>query len=475
MFFKFHFLILSFLVLNKLFNSNIFSQDIPSEFLSHALYDMQLDVGYGWSANALGPLTWQDIEIKNVSSKDSLLINNRFGLGIFKSKNLILFNPYLYTRLVINKTFYTYLFSRAVSDNDNFNIKGYSADRLERKRFGLTSAENDLAGFGFKNDWLKLQYGRGREVLGKNNKINLVLSENSPSLDYGLIGFQYKRFQARYFHGFLENHNGVNRYINGRSLNYNNDSNFMISLSEIIIYSGLNRPIDFAYLNPIASHLEIEFNNRQNTPNTGSGNAVWLVSSDYLYNSAIRITGNLLIDELILDQEQKKIGKNNGFGYSFRLSRAWNLKKYFYGISAHYLNIGSKVFKHENGYNNFSSRGKPLGWKYGSNGLEYGLSMHYLSLQNVMIQLNYGKRIVGDQTILLNPYLSYDNYNSLNKIENPIYDSNYLDISINYWVDTNLKSQINVEVLSNIDSELELKLLIGLDMYFLKKTKAKLY
>ena len=96
------------------------------------------------------------------------------------------------------------MYSRAVTNYSDNNFTGYSGKKLDRKRFGLVSAENDLAGLGFENNWLKLQYGRGREVLNTNTKISLIMSEDSPSYDYGLIGLRYKNLNTRYFHGFLK-------------------------------------------------------------------------------------------------------------------------------------------------------------------------------------------------------------------------------------------------------------------------------
>ena len=63
----------------------------------------------------------------------------------------------------------------------------------------------------------------------------------------------------RYANGFLEADSfSVNRYISYRALEYTNLSSFIFSLSEAVIYSGINRSIDFSYLNPMSTHLEIE-------------------------------------------------------------------------------------------------------------------------------------------------------------------------------------------------------------------------
>ena len=77
----------------------------------------------------------------------------------------------------------------------------------------------------------------------------------------------------------------------------------VLSLSEIAIYSGENRPLDIAYLNPIGSHLEIEMNERQNQDGFSGGNGVWQISADVLLQYNVRISGNLLYDEYTIDKD----------------------------------------------------------------------------------------------------------------------------------------------------------------------------
>ena len=92
--------------------------------------------------------------------------------------------------------------------------------------------------------------------------------------------------------------------------------NLLLSISEVVVYSGEDRPIDFSYFNPIASHLEIELNERQNQIGTSSGNAIWQISLDGLYNAKLRLSGNLIIDELAIDKIERDNNKAHGLGFS---------------------------------------------------------------------------------------------------------------------------------------------------------------
>ena len=74
--------------------------------------------------------------------------------------------------------------------------------------------------------------------------------------------------------------------------------------------------MDYSYLNPVSSHLEIELNNKQNFHGTGHGNGIWQLSIDWMLLNRLRISTNLSVDEFVLDHYQKKKGKNSSFAIS---------------------------------------------------------------------------------------------------------------------------------------------------------------
>ena len=84
----------------------------------------------------------------------------------------------------------------------------------------------------------------------------------------------------------------------------------------MIIYSGINRPIDIGYINPISSHLEIELNDRLNILGTNSANAVWQIHFDWLIKERLRLSGNFLYDEFVIDKVQKEKGEKSSKAYS---------------------------------------------------------------------------------------------------------------------------------------------------------------
>ena len=83
----------------------------------------------------------------------------------------------------------------------------------------------------------------------------------------------------------------------------------VVSLSEVGIYQGADRPVDFSFLNPLSNHIEIELNNRQNKLGNNQ-NAFWQFSLDKYFIQKLRFYFNFLIDELTLDKDNEEYKKS---------------------------------------------------------------------------------------------------------------------------------------------------------------------
>ena len=366
--------------------SLVSSQEIPNEFIEFQVQKLLYDAGQNWETNTtFGPPRFQSVskaESENSNKFDSLNIRTR--AGIYTKNRAIAF--YGFGHFLYKKHFYGYLYPRIVNDPEAF--ERYSGIPRDIARGGFNSGETDLSGIGFQNDWLLFQIGRGRQNWGAGNEIQLALSENSPAYDYGLLGLDFGKLRVKYIHGFLESReNGINRYITARGMEWTNRKSLVIGLSETVIYSGGDRPLDIGYMNPISTHLEVELNDRLNILGGSSANGVWQISGDWLINQKIRISANLLFDEFVLDNE-----------------------KSIMTLFSSYISIGTPTFRHGNGMNNFVQRNKPLGWQYGSDGHEFKLGLNYFNRTNLIAQFEVGQRKTGDESITSRPYDPYADY-----------------------------------------------------------------
>ncbi|MBT6518023.1 MAG: hypothetical protein HOK59_09800 [Candidatus Marinimicrobia bacterium] len=439
-----------------------FSQEIPNEFLEFQVHKLLTDAGQNWGTNSsFGLPRFQSVpkaKPENIIKSDSLNIRTR--TGIFTKNGAIAF--YGFGHFSFKKHFYGYLYPRIVNDPDTF-IR-YSGVPRDITRGGFNSGETDLSGIGFQNDWLTLQLGRGRESWGAGNEIQLALSENSPAYDYGMLGLDFGRLRAKYIHGFLEStENDINRYITARGIEWTNRKSLVIGLSETVIYSGEDRPLDIGYINPISTHLEIELNDRLNTLGTGSANAVWQISGDWLINQKLRISANYLFDEFVLDKIEFDNGKEHGKAYSGRISytpimsETTLLTTYF-----SLLTVGTPTFRHGNGYNNFVQRNKPLGWQYGSDGQEFKLGLNYFNRTNLIAQFEFGQRKTGEESITSRPYDPYADYLAGPFPSGIVEESLFITSKLQWWWRPSI--QLNGGV--DWDDNGSLQSFIGINIYF---------
>tara|TARA_B100000579_G_scaffold437047_1_gene464956 strand:+ start:26 stop:1456 length:1431 start_codon:yes stop_codon:yes gene_type:complete len=403
---------------------NLVAQEVPQDFLSYLIHHDKLDHGKGWEVHTtFGPLRYQQLTPKE-NVYDTLNVKYRIGFNgetIDFKNNATIYGELNYT---FKKYFYGFLYYRIVSDpNEKARYSGIPRDI---SRFGFSSGETDLSGMGYENEWILLQFGRGRQSWGAGKNIILAFSDMSAPYEYGMLGLKINKFRYRFVNGFLETYNNSQRYLSARGLEYKNNESLFFSLSEIVIYSGKNRSVDIAYLNPVSTHLEIELNDKQNRIGTDSGNAVWQASVDFIAKNKFRLSGNFLVDEFAIDKSERDMGKDHGLAYSIRtvyILPALNIKNilpFNHSFSLSYIKVNTNTFRHERvsdiitgeitGYNNFVHRGDPLGWEYGSDGEEVKLGYNFSDHRLFLGSLNIGSRKIGSNSIIFNPYQYYTEY-----------------------------------------------------------------
>ena len=176
--------------------------------------------------------------------------------------------PFVWGEAVLQRNLYARLYLRTT--NQAASLDHYTGITRSIARAGMNTAEIDQSVIGYQNQWLNLEYGCSREIWGPLAEDNLVLSGHSPAWERLMMQLQYRRFTFRWFYGFLEAVTDsadqcVQRYIAGRALEYNNHRNFVLAIGEVSVLAGPNRPLDMAFLNPLAIHLEVEQNDRTNS------------------------------------------------------------------------------------------------------------------------------------------------------------------------------------------------------------------
>lgn len=337
------------------------------------------------------------------------------------------------------------LYFRAASDPAS--LPHFTGRPRDIRRLGLNSAEFDHAAFSYDNRWLTLQFGRARQNWGPFEENNLVLSNRSAAFDHLMAEFRYKRFKGRFFYGFLESlaseAGNINRYLVGHGVEYSNRRNLVVGVSEIIVFSGLNRPLDMSYLNPFLPVLEVEQNHRTNAQmGSASSNAIWSIGADWMPLRGLRFAGQLAIDEFQLDQADREQGRPDAVAYQFRAAYSRGLATVPITFFVEYGKVGSLTFRHEIAANNFVSRNLPLGSGLGSDADRWQLGTRLVLPFRFIAELAYGRQREGEGSVLLNPYAPVESFTQLPFPSGRVQRTRFLEWRMSYLPLRNFEVQV---------------------------------
>ena len=404
------------------------AQSIPRNHFFYQSRKVLYDSGRDWKyLTTFGPMRF---ESASEDAKSSFWKNGDLSFSV----NNRTFTIHALGRMEYKDHFFAYSYpqlSRRINDEQK---------QITETEF--TSVNSNYSGFGFKNNWILLQIGKGKESWGAGNDIQLALSDKSKNYTYLLLGSDYGRIRVRYIYGFLENvRSNINRYITARGIEWSNKKSLVIGFSETVIYSGENRSFDIGYLNPISSHLEIELNNRLNIIGDSNSNAVWQFHLDIIPMKNLRFSLNYLIDEFVFDPDIQ-LGKEHGKAYSTKLAYSpLMFQKSLLSFNLSFVHVGTPTFRHGIGTNNFVQDGIPLGWPGGSDGKEVCFGLDYYDNNNIVASLLTGYRSSGEESINSRIFETYADYQKGKFPSGEVVKSHFSQINISYnWRDCYLFS-----------------------------------
>ena len=145
-----------------------------------------------------------------------------------------------------------------------------------------------------------------------------------------------------------------------------------------------------------------------------------------------------MIDEFILDKEQKKIVENlpqlfleNVYTPQLDLNSIISI--YFL-----YTYVGKNTFTHEDGNNNFVHRNKPLGLEIGNDTRNIKVGFVVFEENKLLTKLSSGFMKKGHNNFIENPYKPYSDFNFGTSQDENIERITYLNLKIQLWARENI-------------------------------------
>jgi hypothetical protein len=422
------------------FIDTLSGQPVPAELWLSRNFSAELDMGLNWQEHSLfkpyelqslifrdslsaSPLwlardrhvwgnRWSNLEEPRIMLWPGLVSQWRYGnsnTGGPDFRSLFLWG------LVNYKPWYASVYIRAATRDDayvNFTPYERPIDRA-----GMHAGEIDQAMIGYRTPWLNLGLGRGRQVWGPLLD-NPVLSASSASYDQLSVRLFYKRLTAAFFSAYLESiedEKGLNqiRYMSGRALQFRISRRSMVSVGEITVYYGENRPLDPGFSNPIILHLENEQNRRENSSLGNKSNAIWFLNMDCMLPMDLRISGSFAFDEFQLDQADRDRGRPDSMAGMLRMARSWTGNKSALIVYGQADAAGSYTYRHESPYACFASRSLPLAMPQGSDFYQWTVGLRVITPYRFLIETEFTDKRQGSNDLKQNMYEPYLEYTSI--------------------------------------------------------------
>ena len=438
------FFIVAIIIFLTAFSYTVIAQTFPQDFDFSPRTEALLDAGALWDINSLyhplicirpdtavreskelNAFKWLDdylsdyMEYANQPTDTSRIgLNVLFatGLGLnyqsgaARSFDDVAFQPYVWLQMKFREHWYSRIYARATNYKES--LPHFSGVPRDVSRLGLNTGEIDQSIIGYRDKWVNIEYGRTREIWGPMVEDNLVLAGEVPAYERLMAQLSLGRFTMRYFFGFLETcyENGeyINRYISGRSIQYSNRRNLIIGISEASVLAGVDRPIDLAFLNPLSLHIETDLNDRSTSGEINHNNAIWSLDLDWLPLNNLRFSGTFSIDEIKLDRTEQDKKEPNVLGYFTRLAWTPNRKTIGITLIAEWIRLDTYFFQHGYNYANFVDRDQLFGPPIGNDADQISATVRMVFRYPVMAEIEFGRRRWGDNSIINNPYMTFN-------------------------------------------------------------------
>ncbi len=220
----------------------------------------------------------------------------------------------------------------------------------------------------FKGLWGPWEFYWGRSFLkwGRSDHDGLLLSGQAPPFDYGKIIFRRSHFLFEYFITTLDDQRSrdghvVNRYLAGHRLDFRPWPWIEIAGSEVVVFGGAERSLEWYYLNPFIPYYWEQLNEKKDD------NPLWNVEISVFPYPGWEIYGEFLIDDFQIDFEDEphqlgglvRVAATAPFGFN----RSYH--------TVEYSRVNTSVYgqnKDENRYyyrRNRTGQVIPLGSRYG--------------------------------------------------------------------------------------------------------------
>ena len=218
-----------------------------------------------------------------------------------------------------------------------------------------------------------VQFGRSPLWWGQSWESSIIISGDSPSFDYLSFDLTFGNFHYSIFSGQLhsvtvDSIGRFKRFIGGKKLTYlSKNKRFIMSVGDLILYTGINRSIELYYFNPIVptffASLEKE-TERYPWNGVDNDNAMIMFDGRYVFENNLSVFFELLIDDFQITVSSRDTIPD-ALGFKLGVDGPLSLFDYNFTFEIEYTRISGNTYITRGWFTNWEDRNIPIGYKYG--------------------------------------------------------------------------------------------------------------
>ncbi|MBN1232192.1 MAG: hypothetical protein JXA60_02415 [Candidatus Coatesbacteria bacterium] len=243
----------------------------------------------------------------------------------------------------------------------------HASDTIPVFRRNNLSMDAERAIFQIDTSLGIIQLGRDRQSWGNSRTGNLSISKEAHPMDKLRYQVRFGDFYFDTFHAKLVSDTTLtieDRYLAGHKIVYRPNSKLEISASELIIYGGENRNIEFYYFIPILCYSSVQRNEAENSDY--NDNNFLSLDISYLFLNSMRLYGTLFIDDLQIDKKEKGDFEPNEIGYTLGIDLFNLLSIDNLDLGIEYVRVNNWTYNQNFRRNVYINQNLPIGSPFGN-------------------------------------------------------------------------------------------------------------
>ena len=298
------------------------------------------------------------------------------------------------------KNFFLYEEFEVSEIGEKYPQEGVTASKRLNPWKANYAADFTRAYLGISISKFDVKIGRDKIFWGTGYRSALGISDNSPPFDLVLLSGEFGPVKGYSFAAVLdkiwaENHKYLaNRYLSGHRLDWQVNDRLEFGISEIILYGGDVRNLEWQYLNPILPYYASQYNSGLDDSILFDNNIMFVGDFGFKPVNGMLIYGEGLIDDFQYEgSNSDAIGLLGGFYFS-NLLKSTNI-----GLRGEYTRINRWGYTHRITENQYTHFGSIIGHWLGTDADDLYLELNNFLNVDTYIRLSYELQRNGEATV----------------------------------------------------------------------------